>query len=255
MARIEHFRKKLPVLNSNIIAVCAHGGGGSMFGENHPVVQLLLSTVANEVCSVELPGHGSNAVDTPVPADVAAEQIFQAVGPVVRDRQAVFVGYSVGGIFLMKLWPRLRELMQRDSVGVFVGSGLRSNLGWPLINNFWQPEAYVARNKALAMEKLHGPGWKATIESVRLWNKPDSAAFSTASELHALFSPDEHVFLVLGDADQPFPLEDNLFCMDTDTAARKVVVVPSDHFRYVTVPQVLVARDFFSALFYPLFSF
>jgi hypothetical protein len=229
------------------IGVVIHGGGGTAFAKDHPLVKYLSSQIAcSHVYSLELPNHGKREKSSKWnDAHTSLENIYDTIRYKIISKRVIFIGYSVGAIFIIKLWPKLKEIIHKDSVAIFTGTGLRVGRFRKEIDQFWTEEDFKTSGRYKSMSQLHGDDWSMGIKAVYEWLSPKSLLWCNERELKIITSDFEKIFFVCGTENfEPFDLDDVLFSFDKRSAIKKVFTVPSDHWSYFSKKWVTVKATY-----------
>eukprot|EP01119_Soliformovum_irregulare_P008842 TRINITY_DN2194_c0_g1_i2.p1 TRINITY_DN2194_c0_g1~~TRINITY_DN2194_c0_g1_i2.p1 ORF type:complete len:203 (-),score=36.12 TRINITY_DN2194_c0_g1_i2:3-611(-) len=160
------------------------------------------------------------------------------VMPLIKGKKVILVGYSTGGMLMMKHLEYFRkEGMDPRSFGIFIGVSPHPDPSLlDGIYHFWTPDTMKQTGKDKVMKKLHGTRWEELMIEIRSWFIIESSLWLNERECQLLFN-DPSMFLILGEKDEPFApqihLSGNCICrIDPAVASSRIAVVPSGHFTY-----------------------
>ena len=215
---------------TSITAIVVHGSVQAYFDENHRLIKLL-KEYCKEILSIVLPGHGHNVgIDDDfesLSAETAVTRFRNEILVEIVDKRVVFIGYSIGGLFGLKIWTNLVNSCKTLS-GIFIGCALRINPGnFSVVQQFFSPEFFEKLQWDMLTKKIHGEKWKLLVITVAKWLNPDSQLFLTPLELEKLESSKDSIYFILGNSDQPFSSKDIYFAGNYP-----VLPVECDHFGY-----------------------
>jgi hypothetical protein len=148
------------------VGLVVHGGGEKAYTASHPAVALLTETFhCSSVHSVMLPFHGPahqkmediilEKKSTPEQVAVYLELLMELISPIVRSKNIICIGYSMGGLSMLKIWPRIQSIASRH-IGVFVGGALEIDSTDALIQFYWTRDNFVQTKKLQGLLNLHG---------------------------------------------------------------------------------------------------
>ena len=223
--------------------VVVHGGGGVAFTDSHPLVQHLCERYCSrDVYSVELPSHGACASDNRLSAQLAKENFYNSVCPII-DSKTIVVSYSVGGMFMSSIWRALCLSQEINPVGIFIGCHPRIVTRWPAISLYWStPFAYLSQ-RYKSLQRVHsgdgGEGhehyWKTTVRNTRDWLHPGSAIQASYRDLEFLKSRGMGAQWIIGDKDSAYPISHFQKSINSTAVIggmERVMKINSTHFDY-----------------------
>ena len=147
------------------------------------------------------------------------DAIFQVLAPALQSPHArdgvIAIGFSLGGISLLHLWPRIMQACADASapppIGVFVGVALSLELSRTAasIQLFWTRAFFESRAQLQKMEALHSPARVDTmIAFARAYSGfAESLLLPDAAARRSLFGAASaaRVHFVSGELDEPYP--------------------------------------------------
>ena len=221
---------------SSPVAVLASGAGFNGWGAGHPTSRLLFDFVP-VIYSLVLPYHGplsSNPYQrTREEVVVSTEAVRALLSPLVASRYVLYLGYSMGSLYLLKLLAVLPS--HPRSLLIAVGSALTlSAPAAAVIESWWLQHA---RDDAVRLTRSHGASYPTMIRFiVDTVARVDSALFSTEEEREDAVRKRE-VYWVTGDADLCFPAGELKAAVETAEGQegderQRVWEVASTHFAY-----------------------
>ena len=215
---------------TTITAVVVHGSVQTYYDEHHRLIKLL-KKYCKEILSIVLPGHGSSvgSIEDPksLSVEISLSRFRTELLTEITAKKVVFVGYSIGGLFGLKIWPDLARTCTMI-YGIFIGCGLRIHPEHAsLIKQFFSPEFFETIHWDTLTQQHHGATWKALVLTVAQWLNSDSKLFLTTNELESLQTYEHTISFILGDSDQPFSSEYIFFAGNYT-----VLPVECDHFGY-----------------------
>lgn len=210
--------------------IVAHGSTETAYNEDHPLINFLLG-YTKTVYSLDLPGHGSLQLReaSPLTFNEAFEQLVTLLLPYVTQKRVLFVGFSLGGLFGIKLSTSL-ERFTNTWAGIYIGAALRiSTHSEEHILQFFEESSYEEMGWANQIQKHHGPHWRELLATLRSWLQVNSFLRPTSHELHRI-REGKHYF-ILAERDQAFSREDILYA-ETPEAPIPLYIVKGHHFTY-----------------------
>ena len=233
------------------VAILISGGGFAAWTAKHPTTQFLLRYVPL-VYSVLLPYHSHLSA---VPCEGTAEEVsesvdemYELVRPLVFHRYVLLLGYSMGGLYCSRLYPRLLPSIHPHSLVMLVGVALRLGDSGPLIERYWHD---LIQHKPHSLIRTHSIHFPTTVRFINAaCSQPDSPLFPSSDDRRAL--RDGEVCYVTGRDDMAYPLhvlrrsmaEEGWSSGNSGGAVQRVWEVDCGHFDYfdsVNWPSVLAA--------------
>jgi len=224
----------------SLIGFSFHGGALRAFHRDHPVVRFLFGINGmRKVVSIQQPNHGKtekreDLINTSNAMQVVRDEVLRHLNSFKGETppKVVFIGYSVGGMFSMKIFTQfiVENLIQKDSLIILIGCSFSAKTNYRQMLGFWTPEDFEARESQGSMTKFHGEEWRTTVISVRTWLLEGGPLYLTAEECEIFLR--QKVYFILGMDGEVFDLQDILFRMNKDQAAKIVFTIPCDHFSY-----------------------
>ena len=224
---------------SSPVAILISGGGFVAWNAKHPTAQFLLRYVPL-VYSILLPYHGHLSAapckGTAEEVSDSVDEMCQLVQPLVFHRYVLFFGYSMGGLYCSRLYPRLQHCIHPQSMVLLVGVVLQLGDSGPLIEQYWND---LIRRKPQSLIRTHSVHYAATIRFINAaCSQPTSPLFPSLDERRAL--RDGQVYYVMGRTDFAYPLDVLRRTMDgdgwasggRDSAVQRVWEVECGHFDY-----------------------
>jgi hypothetical protein len=195
--------------HSKFIAVLVHGGGQTHYSKDHPLVTLVQDFVSI-IYSVELPVHGKHsAMILQDPVQDSIDIVYTLLEPIVRDRNVLFISFSVGGLIILKNWSKLVSLTSKH-VGIFIGCGIVGNHAdakrW---EQFWAKDVIQAQKRDVIMQKLHGDDWPNTAQFVQFTttSDPEMKMYCNEKERSSILADSKNVVFMIGSEEQVFNME------------------------------------------------
>jgi hypothetical protein len=167
---------------------------------------------------------GAAAADQFDPSDSSfvrqyGDAVFQALAPALQSPHArdgvTTIGYSLGGLTLLHLWPRIVQACAAASapppIGVFVGVALSLELSGTAVSiqQFWTRAFFERRGQLQKMEALHS---SARVDTMTAFARAysgfaESLLLPDAAARRALLgaASGARVHFVSGELDEPYP--------------------------------------------------
>ena len=217
------------------VAVLASGGGFAGWSSSHPTCRLLFDFVPC-VYSLVLPYHGPLSSQ---PYDRTKEDIIASIetvrtllSPLVSSRYVLYLGYSMGSLYLLKLIPHLPS--HPSSPLIAIGSALTLTTSAPGIEDWW---VRLAREDTARLVRTHGESYPTMINFI----------IDTCARVDSPLLPDKkqreeavkkmEVYWVAGEDDVAFPLAELQEAVrvsgdEGEGRRQRVWVVKSQHFNF-----------------------
>jgi hypothetical protein len=244
MAHCYEFASKNISTDDGWISVAVHGGGGPSFPQNHVIFKFIESNYpqVSKHYSVELPNHGKREKSTQwYDAQIVLDHLYNLLKDKIDGKKVVFVGYSVGGIFMIKSWFRFKKIMHKDSFAVFIGTGIRMTVLRKEVEEFWTEKYFLDNKRDKTMAYVHGKDWLMSVDSVHSWLSEDSAIWVNTHQLNQI--KNERMYFICGThPHEAFHIDDILFAYDIKSAASKTFGVYIDHFSYFSTHWYIVEK-------------
>jgi len=218
------------------VAVLISGGGFAAWNAKHPTTQLLLRYVP-VVYSILLPYHAHLSAmpcgGTPEEVSDSVDEMYELVRPLVFHRYVLLLGYSMGGLYCSRLYPRLLPAIHPHSLLLLVGVALRLGDSGPLIERYWQD---LTVHKPQSLIRTHSTHFHNTIRFINAaCSQPASPLFPSAEERRVLRQGE--VYYVMGREDVAYPLDELRRTMAEEgwlsgSAVQRVWEVECGHFDY-----------------------
>eukprot|EP01112_Ceratiomyxa_fruticulosa_P006138 TRINITY_DN1693_c0_g2_i1.p1 TRINITY_DN1693_c0_g2~~TRINITY_DN1693_c0_g2_i1.p1 ORF type:complete len:214 (+),score=45.25 TRINITY_DN1693_c0_g2_i1:97-738(+) len=188
-----------------VIAFTFHGGALVAFNRDHPLLRFLFGIDGvRRIISIQQPNHGKTEkkqdyINTNNAIQAVRNDILHHLNNFKGKTppKVVFVGYSVGGKFAMKIFTQLivESLIQKDSLIVLIGCAFSAKTNYDKMMEFWTPKDFEERESQKTMTKFHGEEWRTTVVSVHNWLASDSPLYLTAEECEILLK--QRVYFIL----------------------------------------------------------
>ena len=193
------------------VGVVAPGGGYQAWTQRAPVCRLLLD-YAPVVYSLQLPYHGALSAlpyhRTPAEVVASIDAVRALLSPLVAGRYTVYVGYSMGSLFLVRVLPHLPS--HPCSPLIAIGSPLTLTDTAPRIAEYWRALAITDTPRLM---RLHGPTYMTTVHFIiDCCGNRQSALVPSREEREEVVRRRE-VYWVSGDEDTSFPVQELLAAM------------------------------------------
>eukprot|EP00388_Colpodella_angusta_P016047 GDKJ01039771.1.p1 GENE.GDKJ01039771.1~~GDKJ01039771.1.p1 ORF type:complete len:304 (+),score=28.99 GDKJ01039771.1:13-924(+) len=238
-------------LEGEWIFIGVHGGGERNFGDKHPTFAFFHALGCSKLYSMSLPLHNlrnpDSLIDKPEfdDADIPSVQefldaAFDVLQPVVLNKNVIFLGHSGGGMTIQRNWWRLAPIMTRQSIMITVGSGTVETERASVVNAFWTVDNYREMGSFDLMSKIH-LNEERTQRLIKFWYRECGVGgrmYASNSDAQAMFVdsvPDSEFrrcFMIIGDRDEAFPINEVLSVVDKTFAANNVLLCSSGHFTY-----------------------
>lgn len=192
--------------SSDWVCLIAHGSTQIHYDENHLLVRALKKYV-HKIYTVDLPGHGSLRSSLPSDVQGAVDLFYETALPAISGKKVILLGFSMGGIFSIKAWKRLKQATQ-TIIGIMIGVGLyMSDAQLAQIRMFFTERHYRISGWVRRMEDFHGPDWKRLVEIIGKWFDPSFPQNALFSKEEREMVVSEQIFFIIGNRDQAFSLE------------------------------------------------
>ncbi|MHA1992538.1 MAG: hypothetical protein ACW981_02815 [Candidatus Hodarchaeales archaeon] len=214
----------------DMYAIVGPGSTQLAYNETHPIIEML-SIHCEEIYSFDLPGHGIGQLkeNQRIGINKAIEQLYLDIEPKIRNKSVILVGFSLGGLMLLKLWKSL-VIISKEIHAYFIGCGFKIDpSNRQKVQKFFTPEFYTKHGWEDLMLKNHGKTWKTLLANINIWLQPKSDLFLSIEEINNIMSHKEKILFILTRRDQSFTVNainfENMFDF-------RIKMIKGDHFSY-----------------------
>ena len=192
------------------------------------------------VYSILLPYHGHLSAlpckGTSEEVNASVDEMYELIRPLVFHRYVLLLGYSMGGLYCSRLYPRILHCIHPLSMVLLVGVVLQLGDSGPLIERYWHD---LAHNKPQSLIRTHSTHFPTTIRFINAaCSQPASPLFPSREERRVL--REGQVYYVMGTGDVAYPLdvlrrtmdEEGWPSGDSGNAVQRVWEVECGHFDY-----------------------